>query len=186
MVLDRRSRRGVFWQIEGDSPIFVERKLGQSPPLIGRNAHAPQDYRTFAVGRVIVPFLAVGRRARRRAAGQVAACAIWPRAAFPPRAKSAWSTDGSRRVAAGQQSGPAAQAWFDRWIGAALPFSFRYDGKDFTGTATPGSSTAAMSAAKANVETPGLELAARQDRTESDLARQAIPRLPGGRYPADV
>ena len=39
-----------------------------------------------------------------------------------------------KALAAGQQSGPAAQAWFDRWIGTALPFSFRYDGKDFTGT----------------------------------------------------
>ena len=37
-----------------------------------------------------------------------------------------------RTLAAGQQGGPAAQTWFDHWIGAALPFSFRYDGKDFT------------------------------------------------------
>ena len=38
-----------------------------------------------------------------------------------------------KAVAAGQQGGPPAQAWFDHWIGAGLPFSFRYAGKDFTG-----------------------------------------------------
>ena len=39
-----------------------------------------------------------------------------------------------KALAAGQQGGPAAHAWFDHWIGTALPFNFRYDGKDFTGT----------------------------------------------------
>ena len=38
-----------------------------------------------------------------------------------------------KAVAAGRQGGPPAPAWFDHWIGAALPFSFRYAGEDFTG-----------------------------------------------------
>ena len=38
-----------------------------------------------------------------------------------------------KTLASGQQGGPAAQAWFDNWVGAGLPFSFHYDGRDFTG-----------------------------------------------------
>jgi alpha-galactosidase len=39
-----------------------------------------------------------------------------------------------KTVAAGQEGSPLAQPWFDHWLGDTLPFSFRYDGRDFTGT----------------------------------------------------
>jgi alpha-galactosidase len=38
-----------------------------------------------------------------------------------------------KTIIAGQDA-KASQAWFDGWIGARLPFSFRYDGREFTGT----------------------------------------------------
>ena len=56
-------------------------------------------------------------------------------------------------MAAGQQGGPAAQAWFDNWIGAGLPFTFRYDGKDFAGTSDAWQFHGSDVRRQANVET---------------------------------
>jgi len=38
-----------------------------------------------------------------------------------------------KTVAAGQEGGRPTGPWFDRWLGGGLPFSFRYEGRDFCG-----------------------------------------------------
>ena len=38
-----------------------------------------------------------------------------------------------KAVAAGQEGPQPAEAWFDRWLATGLPFSFRYEGRNFTG-----------------------------------------------------
>ncbi len=38
-----------------------------------------------------------------------------------------------KTIVDGQDAKAMSQAWFDSWIGTELPFSFRYDGKKFTG-----------------------------------------------------
>ncbi len=85
-------------------------------------------------------------------------------------------------MAAGQEGGPPAQPWFDGWLGGALPFSFRYDGRDFAGAGDAWQFHRGQLHREANVESQDWTWLHPKTRPEGDLARQAVPRLPGRGY----
>lgn len=53
-----------------------------------------------------------------------------------------------KAVAAGQEGPQPAETWFDQWLATGLPFTFRYEGRNFTVLAATGNSTVAKSAAR--------------------------------------
>ena len=87
-------------------------------------------------------------------------------------------------IAAAREGRPPAQAWLEQWLGTALPFRFRYDGRGFAGPAMAGSSNRANSAARPTSKARTgrdfpMELAKRQVK----LYKRVRPYLSGDFYP---
>ena len=149
----------------------------------------PKNYRTTAApGRCRCCFLS--RRPRLcggRPAGRVAAGPSPPeRHSHRGRSRPGRKT-GSRRVAAGQAGRPSPpRPGSTNWLGSrpALQLPLRRPGfhRRRRRLAVPPRRCPPPGGRR----NAGLDLAARQDGTESDLAHQALPRLPRGRYPADL